>query len=184
MGQRGPIPKPDSLKAKEGNTGKRRLNLKPTHSDAIDPPRAPKAPHGLDARARAEWKRIVKLLLRSGTLREVDQTVLGQLCATVSTLAELRKLLILEKARYQRQKTKKTAYGGPMFAVSSSGWIQQGPLVTMINNHVELVAKLSVQFGLTPASRRRISVGDVGEALPVASELSAEEALQKLLAED
>ena len=38
-----------------------------------------------------------------------------------------------------------------------SGYVQQSPLIGIINNQVEIIMRISREFGLTPSSRMRIS---------------------------
>jgi len=37
-----------------------------------------------------------------------------------------------------------------------SGYIQQSPLFSMVNNCIDMITKLSREFGLTPAARSRM----------------------------
>jgi P27 family predicted phage terminase small subunit len=38
-----------------------------------------------------------------------------------------------------------------------SGYVQQSPLIGIINSQVEIVNRISREFGLTPASRTRLA---------------------------
>ena len=48
----------------------------------------PVMPKWLPARAKTEWKRITKVLAKSGLLTEADQAVLAQYCLLYGELAE------------------------------------------------------------------------------------------------
>jgi P27 family predicted phage terminase small subunit len=176
MGLRGPIPKPDALKHAEGNPGKRKLN----RAELAEDPKAPPAPSYLDTEARKTWNRLVKLLLRKGVLREEDQITLANLCMTYSQLVHARRLLAEQRAAFNKLK-RKTPFKDPLFVVAPSGYVQQSPLVSMINTYVDQVLKLSREFGLSPSSRARIRTNEDGWLPP--GEATPEEQLEKILAD-
>ncbi len=182
MGLRGPIAKSDALKEREGNTGKRRLTKSQSKTAALVH-RAPVAPRHLDATAKWEWKRLVKLLQAEGMLRELDRTLLAELCATISTLTELRRILGREREKFGRLKKRKTYADGPLFSKSASGYVQLGPLVIAINTHIGIVKDLSLQFGLSPAARKRLAIAGDGYLAPGEGE-SAEAELARILSSD
>ena len=136
MGYRGPIPKPSAIARAEGNPGKRRLN------DAEPQPRAtvPRCPDHLDEHAKKEWKRLVPVLRRMRVLTEADWMTLANLCQTWSTLVKAQ--------------TKLTEMG--ILYKTPSGYVQQSPLLSVVNQCVDTITKLSREFGLTPAARSRI----------------------------
>ena len=41
---------------------------------------------------------------------------------------------------------------------TQSGYVQQSPLLSIINSSVETISKLCKEFGLTPSSRSRIQL--------------------------
>jgi P27 family predicted phage terminase small subunit len=45
---------------------------------------------------------------------------------------------------------------GLLLKSPNSDYIQQSPLISIVNKNAELVLKLSREFGLTPASRSRL----------------------------
>ena len=143
MGTRGPAPEPTALKIIKGNPGKRALNkLEPK-------PRAKKpiCPDHLDEVAQREWKRLVPILLRMKVLTEADYIALANLCQTYSTMV---------KAQEQLNKA------GILFK-TPSGYIQQSPLISVVNGCIEKLNALCREFGLTPSSRTRIqTVSDGG----------------------
>jgi P27 family predicted phage terminase small subunit len=136
MGYRGPIPKPTAIARAEGNPGKRRLNDTEPQPRAI----APRCPAHLDAEAKKEWKRLVPVLLRMRVLSEADWMTLASLCQTWSTLVKAQAKLTEMGVLYK----------------TPSGYIQQSPLFSMVNQCVDIITKLSREFGLTPAARSRI----------------------------
>jgi P27 family predicted phage terminase small subunit len=136
MGYRGPIPKPSAIARAEGNPGKRRLN------DSEPQPRAtvPRCPEHLDEHAKKEWKRLVPVLRRMRVLTEADWMTLANLCQTWSTLVKAQ--------------TKLTEMG--ILYKTPSGYVQQSPLLSVVNQCVDTITKLSREFGLTPVARSRI----------------------------
>jgi P27 family predicted phage terminase small subunit len=134
MGLRGPAPKPTALKL---------LNGKAPNAREPKPERvAPQMPKHLDKDAQKEWKRLSSMLLRIGVLTEADGMTLACLCQAWSTMVKAQK------------KLSETG----MLLKTPSGYIQQSPLVSIINNCADTVTKLSREFGLTPAARTRITV--------------------------
>src|SRR5260370_35174381 len=136
MGYRGPIPKPSAIARAEGNPGKRRLN------DSEPQPRAttPRCPDHLDALAKKEWKRLVPVLRRMKVLTEADGMTVANLCQIWSKMVQAQKKLTEMGILYK----------------SPSGYIQQSPLFSMVNNCIDTVTKLSRELGLTPAARSRM----------------------------
>lgn len=138
MGLRGPAPKPTSIRILEGNPGKRRIN----HNEPKPLDIPPDCPRHLDKVAKREWKRLVPVLQRMRVLTEADQIALANLCQTYSTMIQAQEQLSKSGILY---KTK-------------SGYIQQSPLLGIVNSSIEIINRLSREFGLTPASRSRIEV--------------------------
>lgn len=99
-------------------------------------------PTYLDEDAKKEWKRLSKMLLRIGVLTEADGMSLACLCQAWSTMVKAQK------------KLSETG----MLLKTPSGYVQQSPLIGIVNNCSETVSRLSREFGLTPASRTRIAV--------------------------
>lgn len=137
MGVRGPAPKPTVLKRLEGNPGRRPLNDREPQPGS-GPPRMPRH---LDEDARREWRRLVRILSRMRVLTEADGIGLATLCQAYSTLA---------KAQIQIAKT------GILFK-TPNGYYQQNPLLRVVNQQAEIVIKHLREFGLTPASRSRLT---------------------------
>jgi P27 family predicted phage terminase small subunit len=138
MGQRGPVPKPTVIEIAEGRPGKRPINGREPQPRAV----APRCPSYLDKRAKEEWRRLIPILKRMKVLTEADGLTLANLCLAVSTLdraqAKLNELGILYKA--------------------PSGYVMQSPLLPVVNSCVDTITRLSREFGLTPASRSRITI--------------------------
>jgi P27 family predicted phage terminase small subunit len=138
MGYRGPAPKPSALVLLEGNPGKRPINKLEPQPRRI----APKCPAYLDENAKAEWRRLVPVLRRMKVLTEADYMALGSLCQAHSTMV---------KAQI------KLTESGLLFK-TQSGYVQQSPLLAIVNSCAELITRLCREFGLTPASRTRLQM--------------------------
>jgi P27 family predicted phage terminase small subunit len=104
--------------------------------------KAPACPDHLDTDAKREWKRLVKLLLRLRILTDADGMVLANLCQAWSTLV---------KAQVKMNET-------GLLLKTPSGYVQQSPLLGIVNSCTDTVMKLSREFGLTPSSRGRLQV--------------------------
>jgi P27 family predicted phage terminase small subunit len=73
-------------------------------------------------------------------LTEADGIALGNLCQAYTTMlkaqAQLNKSGILYKTK--------------------SGYVQQSPLIGIVNGQIEIINRLCREFGLTPSARSRI----------------------------
>lgn len=143
MGARGPAPKPTALVLLEGNPGKRPINR------AEPKPRIkiPQCPDHLDEHAKEEWKRLVRILRHMQLLTEADYMALANLCQTYSTLVKAQRKLSEAGLLYKTQ----------------SGYVQQSPLLSIINTCIETITRLCREFGLTPSSRSRIQLSAESE---------------------
>jgi P27 family predicted phage terminase small subunit len=143
MGMRGPAPKPSGIRLLEGNPAKRALPADEPKPMAC----APDMPRFLDSEARREWKRLVPILLAMRVLTEADGVALGNLCQAIS---------ILERAHKDMRKAAK-AGGSGLLMKTPGGFIQQSPLIGIINGQTEIISRISREFGLTPSSRMRLA---------------------------
>ena len=136
MGYRGPTPKPSIVEIAEGRPGRRPVN----RSEPQPRTTAPKCPDYLSDRAKEEWKRLLPILKRMRLLTEADGHMLGNLCQAIATLAQAQKLLN-EKG---------------LFYKSPSGYVMQSPALSVANQCIDQITKLSREFGLSPAARSRM----------------------------
>ena len=136
MGMRGPSPQPTALKLLRGNPGKRRLNPDEPKLEV----KIPDCPEHLDEVAREEWKRLAPSLVAMKILTDADYIGLGTLCQAYATLIDAQLQLSKSGILY---KTK-------------SGYIQQSPLLGIVNSQVQIITSLLREFGLTPSSRTRV----------------------------
>jgi P27 family predicted phage terminase small subunit len=134
---RGRRPKPTRLKILTGNPGKRPLNPHEPKPEAA----IPECPPELGPVARQEWDRMVEQLAPLRVLTPLDRSALAAYCVAYALWAE---------AVEQTQK-----YG--VMVKSPTGYPIQSPYVSIANRQTEIMMRIASEFGLTPASRSRIS---------------------------
>jgi P27 family predicted phage terminase small subunit len=140
-------PKPTALKILAGNPGRRPLN-------AGEPkPRAgiPECPAELSDSAKGEWKRISVELLALGLLTELDRAALAAYCQAWAHCLEatenIKKFGLIVRT--------------PPSEKSPDGYPIQNPYVAIMNQSMAQMRSFLIEFGMTPSSRSRISVGKV-----------------------
>jgi P27 family predicted phage terminase small subunit len=138
MGMRGPAPKPTALVLLEGNPGKRPINKREPQPRF----KTPFCPEHLDEIALREWKRLVPIIRRMKLLTEADYISLANLCSAYSRMVRAERKLAEAGLLYKTQ----------------SGYVQQSPLLSIINAAVDTITRLCREFGLTPSSRSRIQL--------------------------
>jgi P27 family predicted phage terminase small subunit len=148
MGLRGPAPKPRGVRVLEGNLGKRPLPV----NEPLPFPGEPDMPSHLDREARREWKRLVPILLAMHVLTAADGIALGNLCQAYALLVQAHKAM--------RQASK--GGGSGLLMKTPSGYVQQSPLLGIVNTQVDIITRISREFGLTPSSRIRLDAGEPG----------------------
>ena len=146
MGARGPAPKPTVLRVIEGNPSKRPIDK----NEPKPRPGVPTRPAWLLPEAKHEWARVVPELDRIGLLTIVDRAALATYCQAW--------------ARYVEAEAELTKYGGILGSKKTS-YIQVSPYSTISRHNAQIVRAFCAEFGLTPSSRGRMSVGklDPGE---------------------
>ena len=131
-------PKPTNLRILQGNAGKRAMNA----HEPRPPAQAPEIPAHLNEEARAEWGRMSEILLRIGLLTSIDRAAFAAYCVAWSRWVEAEESL----------KKSGTVVKAP------SGYPMISPYLVISNRAIEQMRAFMVEFGLTPASRSRISV--------------------------
>jgi len=150
---RGRKPKPAKLHELAGNPGHRPLN-----SSAPQPPvpdRAPYAPRHLNEAGKAEWNRVVKLLLDLELYTEMDQAALALYCQAWGRWVHAEKEL---------EKKGEVLEGG-------QGGLYQNPWLHVANRSWEQLRKVLVEFGLSPSARERLHVEPDDEEPSLAEQL-------------
>jgi P27 family predicted phage terminase small subunit len=134
---RGRRPKPTRLKVLTGNPGKRPLN----EAEPRPEPCVPDCPTELSEVARREWERLVVELGPLRVITKLDRAALAAYCGAYALWAEATEAI---------QKF------GAMIK-SPSGFPVQSPYLAIANRQTEIMMRIASEFGLTPASRSRIS---------------------------
>ena len=138
MGKPGRKPKPTAIKIMAGNPGKRPLNC----AEPTPPAGVPACPSCLDDEARKEWFRVVPILQTMRVLSPVDMATLAAYCSAYSEMQQAEALVV--------------EHG--IIIVTTSGYAQQHPAVTIRRAARDQVRKLAAEFGLTPSSRTQVHV--------------------------
>jgi P27 family predicted phage terminase small subunit len=136
---RGRKPKPTILKALAGNPGKRKLN-EPIAAGIPD------CPEFLDAVAKEEWRRCVKVLAEMGVLTKADRSALAAYCVAYSRWVEAEGLV------------KKF---GTIVKSPEKGFPMKSPYLTVADQAMENMRRLMVEFGMTPSARSRLRLADM-----------------------
>jgi P27 family predicted phage terminase small subunit len=145
-GRSGRKPKPTYLKVLEGNPGHRPLN-----KDEPKPaPVRPACPRHLSDEAKKEWRRIVPELEIVGLITRIDRAALAMYCEAWGRWLEAEEAL--------------RKYG--VMVKSPSGFPMQSPYLAVANKAMEQMRGLLTEFGMSPASRTRISVQEPDDADP------------------
>ena len=136
-------PKPTALKALAGNPGKRSL----PPAEANPTPKLPPAPRHLSTVARREWRRLGKQLEQLGLITDIDLRAFELLCVTYDQL------------RIAQDKVVELG----MVVYTPSGYPMANPWFTTQGKLHEQLLRLLGQFGLTPASRAKVTAAAKGE---------------------
>jgi len=151
----GPPRKPSHLKLITGNPGKRPLNKNEPKPAAGIPP----VPAHLSDEAKAEWTRIATDLNAIGLLTQVDRAALAAYCQAWADWVEAEEQLRrFGKVVKSPVKTVTRRSGGAEVTEASGGYPMQSPFLPIRNRALEIMHKFLTEFGMTPASRSRISV--------------------------
>lgn len=135
-------PKPSALHELEG-TRNRRANK---NSEPL-PTGVPTCPKHLDKVARAEWKRISVELITLGLLTNIDRAALAGYCSAWSRWI------------HAEEQVKRF---GAVIKSPKSGYPIQNPYLGIAHTSLDFIRKWASEFGLTPASRTRLSVVGTG----------------------
>lgn len=159
MGQRGPKPKPPALKLLAGNPGKRPI----AGGGRKGGPKSgrPARPPELTGEAGAEWDRVVPGLDAAGWLSPIDRAALAAYCLAWAELVQATKVLDAEGRVIETPI--QTARGEVVGQRK-----QLHPAVKLQRDAFARVKSFLVEFGLSPASRKRMGGDDEGGGEPPA----------------
>ena len=136
----GPPPKPTHLKLIQGNPGRRPLNVNEPKPNTLT--KAPAPPELLGRSGKALWRKLVKPLMALNLLTALDLVALESYCDAYD-------VWMLTRREFKRN--------GSRLTVETMGGPKQNPLLVIIRNARDDMRKLSAEFGLSPASRSRVT---------------------------
>jgi len=145
----GPPPKPTALKLIEGNPGRRQIGNNEPRPNIV----APDCPAHLNDDARAEWKRLMPLLLKNLLVSELDTAALALYCQSWGRWCEAER-----KIAEMREKG-----GDGLLIKAPSGYPIQNPYLAIANRAMEDCYKYLQQFGLSPSARTRVQASPQGD---------------------
>lgn len=166
----GPPPKPAAIKILEGNLGRRPIPQQPEFQITEIPPA------WLDGEAKEIWAQLAPTLVKVKILTEADAQTLGRYCHLLSTWLKLAK--IIEKtgtayAVYERHKIVTEIEHPDGRKERKIAWekVQNGMRTLPQARHYQTIntelLKMESHFGMTPASRARIKLGESSPLDPV-----------------
>lgn len=151
MGRRGPPRKPDEIKRMEGNPGNNKLNDEAPEFELpdFDQDANVTAPADLKDAGRAEWEKLVPMLIMFGVIRKADMTGFHRYCKVLDNIAYYEKLL--ENIKDELSYIHEIEGGDP------SDYIKRLNETQRMLNQMRVQARHEQQeFGITPASRSGI----------------------------
>ena len=161
----GPPPKPTHLRLIEGKRNRHPGVKEPAPKRGI-----PAVPAHLSGEAKAEWHRIARELNTIGLLTRIDRAALAGYCQAWADWVEAEDQL----AKYGkvvkspvRTVTRRKHGSGDEETEHMGGVPMASPFLSIRNRALEFMHKFLVEFGMTPASRSRISVEN-GPKIPQA----------------
>ena len=139
---RGRKPLATAVRIATGNPGKRPINRhepKPAHE-------IPTRPAHLSPTAKAEWKRLARILHDLGMISQLDRAALAAYCQAYGRWVEAER------------KLKET----PVLLRTPAGYVQPSPWLAISNKNLELMHKFMCELGLSPVSRSRVTATPMG----------------------
>jgi P27 family predicted phage terminase small subunit len=130
-------PVPTKLKVLKGTQRADRFNP----DEPMPDPNIPEAPDHLSKHALIEWGRITSHLSKLGLVSDLDMTALAMYCQAWGRIVKYEK--IVEKA-------------GELYK-TDNGNFQLSPAMWVINKAYDQCYKLLGEFGMSPASRSKVS---------------------------
>lgn len=114
------------------------------------PPTSLTHPKHLQGEARLEWRRLGRRLVEVGLFADIDAGALALYCQAW--------------ARWVEAESKLAEFG--IVIKTPSGFLQQSPYLSIANKAMEQMAKLLVEFGMSPSARSRVSASWVPPVVP------------------
>jgi P27 family predicted phage terminase small subunit len=149
---RGKKRKPRDQKKAAGTLRKDRNFADELMFDSLD--KQPEAPEFLGQYGKKEWDRVITQLYTRGILSETDLSIVAAYCFEMEQYYEDRDI-VKREGKYQTLTNK-----------ADQDYLATHPAVNAGNKHLANALRIAVEFGLTPSSRTRISVGKAKEENP------------------
>ena len=156
MGLRGTKSKPSKLKELQGNPGKRAVNKSEPQPEAKIPP----CPKHLSAEAKKEWRRISRELYTLKLLTAVDRAALAAYCQCWARWVQAEEELAKETTA--------------MVVSTDKGYEYPNPWIAIANSALKQMKSFLAEFGMTPSSRSKVTVGGELEQDPYQQFLNGE----------
>lgn len=137
--------KPTALKIRDGEKNKNRINRNEPKPEVS----RPTCPQHLSGAAKYEWRRIAPELEKLGLLSQIDRAALAAYCSAYGRWVEAENQL--KKLALMSPQTKGLLYKTP------NDNLIINPLVRISKDSLEFMHRYLVEFGMTPASRTRIT---------------------------
>lgn len=134
---------PTALKALKGGRAMERVSDNEPVSDPIDI--FGDIPEGLSKKGRKHWPSVARQLEKMGVLTKMDAQALAMYC---------------EQYVVWREALDAVDKHGLIAVNRNTGVISQSPYVQLANHAHDRLFKILVEFGMTPASRARLTVPD------------------------
>ncbi len=157
---RGRKPTPTKLKILRGNPGKRPVNDREPH------PRQgiPKCPQHLDDEARREWRRATKELAAIGMLCHVDRADLAAYCQCWSRWVKMEEIVQRSGEVLVSKTTKRRESKTGVIVTEEASKMYTSPYMKVLNATLIAMHKFASEFGMSPASRVRLSTPGAGQS--------------------
>jgi P27 family predicted phage terminase small subunit len=143
--------KPTALKVVHGTDRKDRANPAEPKPEILDP-QSP-APAWLSPRAQEAWTDILPMLTSMRVATSVDPAAFAMLCDALGEYIDARAVVIEQGATYWTRGKVEMLRSRPEVTIASEAWRRAKMMLT--------------EFGLTPASRAKVSAAPAGESDPL-----------------
>ena len=137
---------PTALKLIKGTARKHRIKNEPKPKQAA---RVPAPPAELGQKAKAEWRRVAKVLHETGVLTGIDTKALANYCQAYDDMLTARGLLHAHNLANPDSIN---------LLKKMSGDAKTHPYVDQIRQHRADMLRWAAEFGITPSSRTRVVV--------------------------
>ena len=135
-------------KKAEGNRGRRELNTR----EPVERPGEPKMPSFMTLQAKKLWPEVVAMLARAGVLFETDGIAIGVFCSSLALFKQMDAAI----AKYG-------SINVELDEVTGTGVLRTSAAVRVRSDALKQVRASWQAFGLDPASRAGIQVGEPAE---------------------